>query len=597
VKPPPERAPQRRPRPAASGPVAGRDPSRTAGTAAPAAAAAGGAGALDWVARVQRLEAEIARINRAMRTRAVIEQAKGFLAATLSITPDAAFDHLRRLSQHENVRVVEVAARLMGAALPVEDEPAEPVPAEQAVPFDPLRYLSGPVPPAPAGTGGPVALPAPLRVRLQTAAAAIGSATDPAALAARVLEESLGWLDAESVALYVTEPDGALRMIGSAGLPAQQASDWQRIPSPVDVPLRTAINTDEPLLEQGDEPVRPGARWTERARASLPLHHDGRVVGGLTVAWPAVRPFTDAERAYLVAVGQEVERRLPRVLAVARDLASSSQWLASALDAIPAEVLLLAPVWDSDEIVDFVIDYVSPHAAAGLGLVPAEAVGRKLLDVRPALALGGVFDAYRQVARTGTPWQRLSVPEQVVGSAGRTTTVLVSRFAARLGTGLLVSWQRGEDGEVAAQAARLRRWEEFGDHGHAQWSPDGEVTWSPGLYRLLGRSPERGPVPLEQLARQVPPGDLPPLRAGLAALVEHGVPADVVFRLRTTAGLRYLKVRAAPGPGPAGGLLAQVQDVTVALARATELARQDRSAAIRRMRPGSPAPGGPAPRG
>ncbi len=547
---------------------------------------------VDWAVRVQRLEAEIARINRAMRTRAVIEQAKGFLAATLSTTPDIAFDHLRRLSQHENVRVVDVAARLVGAALPTDDEITTPAVPEPAAPFDPMRYLGGPVPPVTLEPAEPVVLPAPLRVRLRTAAAAIQSAADPAALAERILDEGVGWLAAESAALYVTEPDGALRMIGSAGLPSQQASDWQRIPSPVQVPLRTAINADEPLLECGDEADTAESPWPRRGRASLPLHHGGRVVGGLTLAWPGRRDFTAAQRRYLVAVGVEVERRLPRVLAVARDLAGSSQWLASALDAIPAEILLLAPVWTDGQISDFVIDYVSPRAAAQLGEPAADVVGRNLLDVGPALALGEVFAAYGEVARTGEPWQRLDVPETVL-TRGRRATLVVSRYAARLGTGLLVSWQVNESAEVGQRADRLDRIEQFGGHGHARWDPaSGEVTWSPGLYRLLSRSPERGPVPLEQLAKQVPATDLPPLRVALAGLVERAEPADVVTRLGTTAGVRYLRVRAQPGCEPGGTTLVLVQDVTETLARCADLVRQDRTAAIRRMRPGASAPGG-----
>src|SRR5437660_9523675 len=38
---------------------------------------------LDWAARVQRLEAEVDGLRRAMRSRAIIEQAKGFLSAAL----------------------------------------------------------------------------------------------------------------------------------------------------------------------------------------------------------------------------------------------------------------------------------------------------------------------------------------------------------------------------------------------------------------------------------------------------------------------------------------------------------------------------------
>jgi GAF domain-containing protein len=59
-----------------------------------------------------RLAADMAE---AMRTRAVIEQAKGILIAERGIGPDDAFDILRELSQTTNVKLREVAARLVAA--------------------------------------------------------------------------------------------------------------------------------------------------------------------------------------------------------------------------------------------------------------------------------------------------------------------------------------------------------------------------------------------------------------------------------------------------------------------------------------------------
>src|SRR5260221_4273416 len=101
---------------------------------------------LDWAARVQRLEAEVDGLRRAMRTRAVIEQAKGFLSATLSCGLDEAFGHLARLSQYENLRVAEVAARIIGAAMPTGSPEPDLVEPRQvdARRFDPLTYLHGP---------------------------------------------------------------------------------------------------------------------------------------------------------------------------------------------------------------------------------------------------------------------------------------------------------------------------------------------------------------------------------------------------------------------------------------------------------------------
>jgi hypothetical protein len=49
----------------------------------------------------------------AMRSRAVIEQAKGILMADQQISADEAFQQLTKLSQHTNTKLREVASRLV----------------------------------------------------------------------------------------------------------------------------------------------------------------------------------------------------------------------------------------------------------------------------------------------------------------------------------------------------------------------------------------------------------------------------------------------------------------------------------------------------
>ena len=71
----------------------------------------------DWAGRVQRLEAEVAGLRRAMSSRAVIEQAKGVLAERLGCPPDEAFDHLSTLSQRSNVRLADLAASIVSSMI------------------------------------------------------------------------------------------------------------------------------------------------------------------------------------------------------------------------------------------------------------------------------------------------------------------------------------------------------------------------------------------------------------------------------------------------------------------------------------------------
>jgi AmiR/NasT family two-component response regulator len=57
--------------------------------------------------------AEVARFR---ESSAVIEQAKGILVQLLSVDADRAFAVLKRISQHENIKLVTLAGRLVSAA-------------------------------------------------------------------------------------------------------------------------------------------------------------------------------------------------------------------------------------------------------------------------------------------------------------------------------------------------------------------------------------------------------------------------------------------------------------------------------------------------
>ncbi len=95
-----------------------------------------------------------------------------------------------------------------------------------------------------------------------------------------------------------------------------------------------------------------------------------------------------------------------------REAPQSSQWsfpvLAEAIK--DPEVIWSSHREGSDEIVDFVYEYVNAAAAATIGVPAADLLGRRLLEVLPAHRDLGLFDRYRAVAETGVaevieiPW-------------------------------------------------------------------------------------------------------------------------------------------------------------------------------------------------
>lgn len=63
-------------------------------------------------------------LDEAMRSRAVIEQAKGILMARSQLSPDEAFDMLRRVSQRENRKLRDIAADLVERTQKGEGRPS-----------------------------------------------------------------------------------------------------------------------------------------------------------------------------------------------------------------------------------------------------------------------------------------------------------------------------------------------------------------------------------------------------------------------------------------------------------------------------------------
>lgn len=65
-------------------------------------------------------ERQVEQLNTALRSRVVIEQAKGFLAARHGIAPDSAFEHLRSYSRNNHVPIRDAARQVIDGELDLE---------------------------------------------------------------------------------------------------------------------------------------------------------------------------------------------------------------------------------------------------------------------------------------------------------------------------------------------------------------------------------------------------------------------------------------------------------------------------------------------
>jgi len=497
-----------------------------------------------------------------MRTRAVIEQAKGVLMAQQGIDAEAAFDQLAAMSQHANIRLAELAAALVGRVAPVPGEPAgtdtAPPPASPVSPSRP-----GPVPPAgPRPNAGTLPPPRPaefeaLQAQHQLLAARVS--------AARVYDELVeavaaarGWPSPSSVVMLLVEPDGALRLVSAVGLPAETRSQWTRIPPHVDLPLTEAVRTRVPVLLDGPE---QSARFSllrqiqpsEGGSASLPLVVDGRAVGVIGIAWPVPVELSPLVRRYLTALADACARALSRIGRPGREPGPGQDdhvWLEPFLDALLNPAAVLAPVTADGEVVDFVFEKINGLAREYAVERRVELAGGRLRELNPQTSVW-LVPALREVLGTGVARQFDDVYLGPRGAPHRTGLRITARVA-RVWDRLVCTWRVSTDAEALHEqvlgAERIAR------TGSFWWDTrTGEQRWSPQLLELFGRSgPPAGAV---SAAALVHPADRPAVLRALTGVLAGREAATIAFRLAADERC-WLRLTAEPVPDGTGGLLA-----------------------------------------
>lgn len=550
-----------------------------------------GAGSEDWPARVRRLEEEVAGLRRAMRTRGLIEQAKGMLAERLGCDPESAFSLLSARSQETNVPLVRIAADLVGAMPTDLPQPPEPQPPDESAAMD-LTHPS-------AETGHrlqlhtiteldrrtkPPALSATANRDLRLAIAALDAATDTDELVRALVTVGLKDQPDAAAALFFAQPDGALRMLSCHGWPAQAMGEWRRLPSSINTAVGHAVRTAAPVLLDGHAPhefvlVGPPSD----VRLVFPLSIGGRVVGAWQFAWPkATRRIGAATKWYLshlaVAAGRALGRLLPA--GIAELGVTDLDWVRAVLDAMHGQAHLLVPLRNPDgEVIDFTIEAVSADAAES----DKSVVGRRLLDAYPHLSDNGVFAGYIEALTHGRVWQRRSSHEETIVH-DRKRRILVSRRASRVGGAVLASWDRLD--ETISRDRHLARLEAFGGFGWAEWDLNtGDARWSAGMCRLLGKDPTRDPPAFAALTDLVDSADQPRMERFVAEATS-GRDSVVDVRVKSGEEVRWLRLfcEAQSAGVPQKNIQLLAQDVTDRYAKEQHLRSMQSRAAAGRLR-------------
>lgn len=532
-----------------------------------------------FTATVTRLRSEVEHLRRALQHRAVIEQAKGMLAERSGRTPDDAFATLTTLSQKYNVKLVQLAATVVGAHVPPPSAPAAgraPLDPELAATLRAELTAAGPVvPPIPHVRP---ALPdtAEDRARFQLLTARLLAACSPADLLSGLVAE-LAWPPAPRTAyLYVLEPDGALRLLAGHGVSARALSEWRRIPPGLDLPFTVTSRYGVPLfIENEQEGLRrfpqlgalPGV--PAPTFCTLPLTRDGRGIGVLGLTWDGPRDLSDTDRGYLLGAADLLARRLDGLTrddpAVARraprsaadavhpDASETASPLLVQLDTMFNPTVLLTPIRIDGEVVDFRFDYCNAATVDVAGRPGTDLLGRTLLELYPSFATDGFFEAYRSVLLTGQTAQFDGVRLRAGVDGGR-EDVRYDIRVARLWDGLMLTWRTAPAPDQALLDVMIRAEDATGSGAFSYDVVAGELVCSPGVYRVLGWAGDRGTLRVRDLPGLVTEADRQAARDA-AALALAGQPVTVEVGIEAGPAGRWVTVTGRPVRDATGHLL------------------------------------------
>ncbi|WP_077797211.1 GAF domain-containing SpoIIE family protein phosphatase [Streptomyces sp. JHA26] len=516
--------------------------------------------------------AEIDRLRDLAATAAVEERARGAVMALTGGSAEAARETLARRAKAERRTLLEECWITLGALPPPPGADRAPAgPGGTAVP--PAPHLSDdhlsegrlpegrPPDDAPAG--------------LAEALVRVGS---PQELARRLQERLAPGIGADAVVLYARLPSGGLELVGHAGIDDALAARWQQVSPLSGIPALEALRAGEPRWLDGagrDGAGRDGERWPPDgdpsgrggSQAWLPVPPGASADACLGVLRHGGAPFTPGERDHLRDVARLCAGWL-RTFAGRPQSAGTGAGVADAVqrvfDTLPVAAVLLTPVRaSSGRIQDFRVDAATPYAARFTGGDDTDPVGRRLLGSLPETVAGPLRQGCLRALATGEPYESEPFAHRAA-PYGAAEPATHSVRAAPLGDGLVLSWIRHDTSD--RQEQRLADLQRLGDLGWANWNlVTHEAAWSDQVFAIFGRDPARGPVALTGLPGLALPDEAPALTRAVQALTHEGRPCDVLFRTRTPAGVRHLRIVAEAVTDDDGALVEVhgfVQDLT-----------------------------------
>jgi hypothetical protein len=528
-------------------------------------------------ALVAKLRTELAGVRTAMRNRAVIEQAKGVLVERLGITPDEGFDHLVQLSQRANIKLVEVAAAVVGTTAPDPEAAAVISLADAELSAAASRTRSrgdGRAAPAPTKTRPPAHEA--LQAQHQLISSRIAASATFDEVAEAIGTATASWPEPTTVVITLLEPAGAHRFAGAYGMNAYERSAWHQLPPQFDVPVvqatrdRAALLITDPITLAERFPAMVGDGQGTQAVFAAPLLDGDRVIGSLGLTWHEGIDLDSDTRRYLSALAQPVARkatelasRMPSGPTGTGPDEESTTWLPIVLETVSHPAALLAPVRENGQVVDFRVEYANAPATE---LISPARVGEDatLLMVYPRVGSELLLPRFAELLHTGEP-QRLGPARlsPVTGGGPATTRVMIAH-ASRVWDQVIMVWRVHDESELIH--SQLLDAERIARIGSFHWDLDSaEPRCSPQLYRMYYGDEQPRPISGGELAACVHDDDLPAVLDAVHRTLVGGEQLSWEFRGTGRLAGRRLHITAEPelnGSGTVTTVRGTVRDVT-----------------------------------
>jgi hypothetical protein len=504
---------------------------------------------LRLIAVIDHQRRALDRIRAAAAGDAVVAMARGALMERLGLSSTEAASQLAELAAATGVPLAEMAAAVLAPQSPVGADVARG------------REVLGAAGDDAHGPGRDAAEPA-YGPRALIVEAAAELAADGAELAGTMAGQVLGPLGAAAVALWLLEADGALTMLGEAGLSSGEASRWRHIPPQLDCPAQRVACGAADVWWPAGRPAgdrAPVIGRADGARAVLALRQrNGELLGVMEASW----------RAPLGSFGAEARQHLPALAAgCARVLGArlSHGNLAAAhpkaavytlLDGLADSVLVTQAIRDdAGRVTDFSIEHVSPSFRDPAGRTAPDLTGLTLLEAYPAGVSGpGLFARAVQVLTDGVP-RYVPGPLSESLASGLTRTQadadqasLADLRLARFFDGVIFTWHGdGSPDRLAVLTDHAQRLGRLG--GWEENLTTGLVRWTDSAFELFGLVPRPGTeIPLADLHSYVMAADKPVVKRFSRRLVERREAATATFRVvhPDDRSIRQIRVFAEP---------------------------------------------------